>query len=129
MENRNLTTATPEELAHETVRILDNKNAQGLTLLHVTDNTIITDYFVICTGSSNTQIKAFSGELEFQLKQAGVEPRRIEGYNEASWIVMDYASVIVHIFNSESRAFYNLEKLWSDSIEVDISGLVTEKSV
>ncbi|MCL2212781.1 MAG: ribosome silencing factor [Oscillospiraceae bacterium] len=127
MENKNMTTATPEELAHEVVRILDSKNAQGLTLLHVTDNTIITDYFVICTGNSNTQIKAFAGEVEFKLKEAGLEPRRTEGYREANWVVMDYASVIVHIFNNEQRSFYNLEKLWSDAVEVDISELVTEK--
>jgi len=126
MENiKDMSNATPEELAHQAVRILDSKKAQGLSLLHVTDSTIIADYFLICTGSSNTQIKALSGELEFQLKQAGLEPRRTEGYNEASWIVMDYASVIVHIFNNDARTFYNLEKLWSDAVEVDISEIVT----
>jgi len=123
----NLSTATPLDLATTMVEILNEKNAGDLRLLHVTDQTIIADYFIICTGNSNTQIKAFAGELEFKLGEYGVKPLRTEGFSEASWIVMDFASVIVHIFNRETREFYNLERLWGDSVEVDVSGIVTEK--
>lgn len=110
-----------DDLAHDIVKILDSKKAHGLKLLRVREKTVIADYFVICTGNSNTQIRALSGELEEKLGEKGIVQDRIEGYNEANWIIMDYGSVIVHIFNREMRSFYNLEKLWSEAVEIDIS--------
>ncbi len=114
----------PLELAKLAVRVLDSKKARGIKLLRVSEKTIIADYFILCTGTSNTQLRALSGELEEELRKSGIEPGHIEGYNEASWIIMDYASVIVHIFNRETRNFYNLEKLWSEAEEIDISGII-----
>ncbi|MBQ7500948.1 MAG: ribosome silencing factor [Clostridia bacterium] len=119
-----LTEADPDELAKAAVGILDSKKAGGITVLKVTNQTVIADYFIICTGNSNTQIKSLSDELEFKLKERGIEPKNIEGFREASWIVMDYNSVIVHIFNRELREFYNLEKLWNDAEKIDISGML-----
>lgn len=124
MENearKDLTNASPEELAGEILNILYAKKAHNLKLLHVTDNTVITDYFVIATGNSNTQIKALADELEYKTGLCGVKPKAVEGFREAIWIVLDYSSVIVHIFNRETREFYNLEKLWGDSKNIDIS--------
>ncbi|MHB1154954.1 MAG: ribosome silencing factor [Eubacteriales bacterium] len=127
MENENNKIITikegysPRELANTIIGVLDEKKANGLKLLYVENKTIIADYFIICSGTSNTQIKALANEVEFKLGEAGVYPSHIEGLNEASWILLDYASVIVHIFNSETRNFYNLEKLWKDSEEIDIS--------
>lgn len=114
----------PLELAQTIVRILDDKKAFSLKLLHVEKQTVLTDYFVICSGTSNTQIKSLCGEVEHKLSEKGVAPMGIEGYNEASWIVLDYGSVIVHIFNRETRNYYNLEKLWADSTDVDIKQLL-----
>lgn len=114
----------PEDLLRAVVRILDSKKARGLKVLRVAGKTVIADYFVLCTGTSNTQLRALSGELEERLAEVGVHPGHIEGYNEANWIIMDYASVIVHIFDRETRSFYNLEKLWGDSEEVDIESLL-----
>lgn len=114
-----------EGMAHVIVRELDQKRAGGIKLLHVEDQTILADYFVLATGHSNTQLRALSGYVEEKLKESGVEPLHTEGYNEASWIVMDYAGVILHLFTPETRQFYNLEKLWSASQEVDISSLLT----
>ncbi|MCL2518789.1 MAG: ribosome silencing factor [Oscillospiraceae bacterium] len=111
---------TPKELADKIIEILDNKKANNIKLLHVEKQTIIADYFIICTGNSNTQIRALSGEVEKEMKLIGIEPKNIEGFNEASWILLDFSSVIVHIFNRETRNFYNLEKLWHDSTEIDI---------
>ncbi|MBE6638382.1 MAG: ribosome silencing factor [Ruminococcaceae bacterium] len=122
-----LSNAEPLTIAKKLISILDEKDAKGIKLLHVEDQTILCDYFIICNGNSNTQIKSYAGELEYKMGLCGVDPRSIEGYAEATWVVMDYGSVIVHIFNRETRMFYNLEKLWSDSTEVDISDLVTEK--
>lgn len=116
----------PEDLLRAVVRVLDSKKARGLKVLRVADKTVIADYFVMCTGTSNTQLRALSGELEERLAEVGVYPGHIEGYNEASWIIMDYASVIVHIFDRETRNFYNLEKLWGDAEEIDIDSLLVD---
>ena len=116
----------PRALAETVIRLLDGKRARGLKLLHVEEKTTLADYFVICNGTSNTQLRALSAEVEEKLMEQGIEPLHIEGYNEATWILMDYGSVLVHIFNPETRNFYNLEKLWNDATEIDISSLLTE---
>lgn len=124
---KKLTHTQPLELATEIVNILYNKKAHNIKLLHVMDQTTITDYFVICTGNSNTQIKALADELDMKTSEKGLPPSSMEGFSEASWIVMDYASVIVHIFNRESREFYNLEKLWNDSQVIDIEQYIKKE--
>ena len=124
---RKYDTSTPEALANSIVKILDEKLAGDIRLLHVTEKTIIADYFVICTGRSSTQIRALSGDVEFALSECGVDPGHIEGYAEGNWICMDYHSVIVHIFSEENRATYRLEKLWEDAEEVDIKDALTER--
>ena len=101
-------------LAVKVARILDNKKAQGLSVIEVSDITEIADYFVICTGNSSTQVKAFADEVEFMLKQEGIMPGHIEGHQGRSWIVMDYHSVVIHIFDPEARDFYDLESRWQD---------------
>ena len=122
-----MTDAEPIDIAKKMISILDEKDAKGIKLLHVEDQTVLCDYFIICNGNSNTQIKAYAGELEYKMELAGIQPRSMEGYAEATWIVMDYGCVIVHNFNRETRMFYDLEKLWSDSTEVNIDELLTEK--
>ena len=116
----------PAELAGRIVNELSKTKAGGLKLIHVENQTIIADYFVICTGTSNTQIRALANNLEVKLGEEGVYPAHIEGLDEATWVLLDYHSVIVHIFNSETRRFYNLEKLWADGAEVDISKYIEE---
>lgn len=124
---KDLTSAAPEELAAAIVNTLYTKKAHNIKMLHVTDRTIIADYFVIATGNSNTQIKALADELDYKIGLSGVNPQSIEGFSEASWIVLDYASVIVHIFNRDTREFYNLEKLWGDSENVDVNQYIEDK--
>lgn len=122
MDNENK--MTPREMAEEIVKILDSKKARDIKALYVEEQTILADYFVICCGNSNTQIRALAGEVEEKLKEMGIEPHHIEGYNEASWTILDYGCVIVHVFSREAREFYKLEKLWSDSENIDISSLL-----
>ncbi len=124
---KDLSTATPEELAGAIINILYTKKAHNLKMLHVTDQTVIADYFIIATGNSNTQIKALADELDYKTGLSGLKPQSIEGFAEASWIVLDYASVIVHIFNRDTREFYNLEKLWGDSESVDVAKYIEIK--
>ncbi len=113
--------ASSEEIARAAAEVLDSMKARDIKLLRVSDKTVMTDYFVICSGTSNTQIKALSGEVEYRLGERGVLPLHIEGYETGTWIAMDYAHVMVHIFNREQRDFYKLEKLWGDACEVPLN--------
>ena len=118
-----LTGAEPQELAHAIFDVLDAKKGQKIKVLHVVDQTVITDNFVICTGNSNTQVKALAGEVEFKLGLRGVDPVHFEGRDGGGWIVLDYSSVIVHIFSRENRDFYQLEKLYGDAEEITFVGI------
>lgn len=118
---KNLQFATPLDLAGAMIGELSKTRAANMKMLHITDQTIIADYFIICTGNSNTQIRAIANTLEYKMGEMNVYPAHIEGLDEATWVLLDYGSVIVHIFNSETRRFYNLEKLWADGAEIDIS--------
>ncbi len=113
-----LANAAPEELAHAVFDVLDAKKAQNIKVLRVNDQTIITDYFVICTGNSSTQVKSLGGEVEYKLGLREVDPLHYEGRDNNSWVVLDYSSVIVHIFNRENRDFYKLDKLYGDAEEI-----------
>ncbi|MBE6602226.1 MAG: ribosome silencing factor [Ruminococcaceae bacterium] len=115
--------ATPEELAHAIFDILDAKKGQKIKVLRVHDQTVITDYFVICTGNSSTQVKSLAGEVEYKLGLRGVDPLHFEGRDNNGWIVLDYSSVIVHIFSRENRDFYQLEKLYGDATEIAFVGI------
>ena len=124
---QNVNTALePLELAQNFVMILDANKAGQIKLLRVNDSTVMTDYFVICTGNSNTHIKSLSGEVEFKLGEMGIHPLGNDGYDSGIWIVMDYESVMVHIFNREQRDFFKLEKLWADAEDISIENIVTE---
>ena len=113
------------KLAEFIIAILDSKKARDLKLLHVEAQTVITDYFVICTGTSRTQIRALADEIEFKLEPYGIKPSHTEGADAGTWVLQDFGSVIVHLFNQESREFYKLEKLYQDTREEDISDLIT----
>ena len=118
--------ATPEQEAQFIVSVLDSKKAKNIKLLHVEKQTVIADYFVICTGTSRTQIKSLADEVEYKMSENGIEPLHIEGGRGDSWILLDYGAVIVHVFGNDARAFYDLEKLYDGTTEQDISGLITE---
>ncbi len=116
----------PKEIAEMIVKVLDARKGHDIKLLHVTEKTVLADYFVICGGNSSTQVKGLSDEVEYKLGLEGVTPTHIEGHDSASWVLLDYSSVIVNVFTPDARSFYNLEKLWSEAEEVDISHLLTE---
>jgi len=117
---------TPLGLAEYIVKVLDAKKARDIKLLHVEKQTVITDYFVICTGNSRTQIRALADEIEFKLSAYEILPSHTEGADTGTWVLQDFDSVIVHIFNSEARDFYKLDKLYADTTEQDISDLLTQ---
>ena len=100
-----------------------DKKAQHIKVLKTAEQTVLADYFVICNGTSSAHIKALVGEVDKQLSEAGEPPIRREGLRSDIWVLMDFGSVIVHIFTEEARKFYNLERLWSDSTEIDPAAL------
>lgn len=95
------------------VSAVENKKGEDLTILEMDRNSgAFTDYFVVCTGTNPRQIQAISDEIEIRLKQAGVRPNSIEGYNQAEWVLLDYLDFVVHVFSARARQFYDLERLW-----------------
>ena len=110
---------TTLDRAKQIAALIDNKKGEEVRVLQIGTLTTIGDYFVVATGTSTTQVKALADEVEEKLSAEGLEPKRIEGYQSASWILLDYYDVIVHIFLKEAREFYALERLWSDAPEID----------
>ncbi|MDE6679039.1 MAG: ribosome silencing factor, partial [Ruminococcus sp.] len=100
---------------------------EDVQALKVTDLTILADYFIIVNGTSNTHARTLADEVEFQLSQQGIEPQRRESDTGNTWIILDYADILVHIFDKTQRKFYNLEGLWAAANPVDISGLVIKE--
>lgn len=112
---------TTYEQAIKIAEILDKKIAQDIKVIEITDVTILADYMVIATGRSSTQVKALADEVEFRMDELGVSVNHIEGHRSNSWILLDYVDIIVNVFNEEARDFYDLERLWQDGREIDIS--------
>ena len=113
-EIKSLVGAEPEELANAIAEILDNKKAKDVKIIAVGDKTIIADYFVLANGNSSTHVRSLADEVEYKLGLAGVDPLRMEGRDGNNWIVIDYSSVLVHVFDREAREYYNLDKLYTD---------------
>lgn len=118
--------ATPEEIAKYAVTVLDSKKARNIRLLHTEQQTILADYFVICNGTSSTQIRSLADEVEYKLSLCGITPSHTEGKGNGGWVLIDYGCVLVHVFSRDAREFYNLEKLYEGTSEQDISELLTE---
>ena len=116
---------TDMEILKEIVRVLDKKKARDIKAIEIAEHSIVADYFVICSGTSNTHVKSLADEIEYELKEQGVTPYHIEG-KATGWILLDYSSVLVHVFTGETREYYNIERLWQDAREIDISDVVTE---
>lgn len=108
-----------EKLALKIAGILDSKKARDIKILNINEKTIIADYFVIAMGTSTTQVNSLAGEIEFKLKtEDNIDPARTEGAGSGTWVLLDYNSVIVHVFGREAKEFYKLDKLWADCEEV-----------
>ena len=110
---------TPAEIAAVAAKALEDKKAKDIKVLKTAEQTILADYFVICNGTSAPHIKALVDEVDKQLSLAGEPPVRREGLRSDIWVLMDFGSVIVHVFTDEARKFYDLERLWSDAQSVD----------
>ena len=120
----------PKELALMAAKALSDKKGKEIQVLEIADLTTLADYFVIATGSSNTQINALIDSVEKVLtEEAGEEPLHREGYRGGTWVLLDYGCIAVHVFNAEAREFYDLERLWRDGKNVDLTGVVDDDSI
>ncbi len=111
------------EILRIAANALNEKKAQNLSALKVDDLTVLTEYFLLCTATSSTHVRALADEVEFKLTEAGLEPHHIEG-KSTGWILLDYNSVIVHVMSREAREFYNLDKMWSDGTPLDLNTIL-----
>ena len=122
-----MTEITPKELMETIVSVADSKKARDIVVMQVTGQTTLTDYFVIMTGTSNTHIRALGDEIELQVKERlQVLPHHREGVT-SNWVLVDYNSVVVNIFQKDAREMYALERLWSDGTRIDISNLTVKE--
>ena len=102
---------------------LEDKKAENIKLIDISEISTVADYFIITNGSNRSQIQALSDNVQEKLAVNGIHPKNIEGYNTANWILLDYSDILIHIFDKESRGFYDLERIWRDGIFVDIDAL------
>lgn len=118
---------TPKETALLLAKALDSRKGINIKVLETGHLTTLADYFVLCSATSSTQIRALSEACEKAMKeQAGEDPHHVEGHRGGTWVLLDFSAVVVHIFNEEAREFYDLERLWSDATPVDISDILVE---
>ena len=108
------------EMTSLAIKALEDKKGNDIRVLDIQDVSIIADYFIIASGSNRNQVQTMADNVEEVLGRAGYEPRQLEGYGTATWILMDYNDIIVHIFSEEDRLFYDLERIWRDGKNVDI---------
>lgn len=118
---------TSQQMAEKIVEVLANKIGRDLKLLKIDAITVLADYFIICTAGSSTQIKSLCDEVEAVMEENGERILHREGHRAGGWVLLDYGCVVVHIFMEEARAFYGLERLWADGVEIDISSFVGER--
>ena len=117
---------TEREMVGTAVKALDSKKGKDIRVLYTADQTTLADYFIICNGTSNTQVKALADAVEEAMSQQGEEPHHVEGHRGGQWTLLDYSRVVIHVFTEEAREFYSLERLWSDAAPVDVSQYLTQ---
>ena len=111
---------TSYELAVVLAKALDSKKGNDIKVLKTEGLTTLADYFVLCTATSSTQVKAMSDACEEAAEKIGEPAHHIEGHRDGAWLLMDFSSVVVHVFTDEARKFYDLERLWGDAQEIEI---------
>lgn len=115
---------TSFDAAMALAKALDDKKGVDIKVLRTEELTTLADYFVICSATSSTQVKALSENCEKVMDEAGEPAHHVEGHRGGTWVLLDFSSVVVHVFTDEARKFYDLERLWGDAQVVDISAIV-----
>lgn len=116
---------TSLEKAKKIAEILDRKKAIDIVGIETKELTVVSDYFIVASGTSNTHVRSLADEIDDEMNKLGVEVDHIEG-RATGWILLDYNDVLVHVFQPESREYYNIERLWNDAARLDLSDVLTE---
>lgn len=111
------------EMTKLAIAALEDKKAEDIRIIDITEVSVLADYFIIASGSNTSQIQALTDSVEEKLGRAGYHMKQVEGYDSANWVLMDFGDIIVHIFDKENRLFYNLERIWRDGKAVELSEL------
>ena len=119
---------TAKEVALQVTKALDEKKGIDIKLLRIDEVSSLADYFVICTGSVNTHVKTLCDYAEYTMEQLGEPMLGREGHRGNSWELLDFGSVVVHVFTDEARKFYDLERLWADAEVVDLKDIIIEEN-
>ena len=117
-----------KEMATAIVKTMDNKKGQDIRLLRTADITVLAEYFAICTATSPTHVKTLTEEIDHIMSELGEPPLRREGHRGGSWVLLDFGCVIVHVFMDEARKFYDLERLWHDAENVDLTDILASEN-
>ncbi|MCH5344751.1 MAG: ribosome silencing factor [Acetatifactor sp.] len=117
MENKSL------EMAKLAIAALEEKKAEDIRVIDISQVTVIADYFIIAGGSNRNQIQALCDNVQETMGKAGFPEKQVEGYDTANWVLIDFGDVIVHIFDKENRLLYDLERIWGDGKQVEIDTL------
>lgn len=108
------------EMVQLTISALEDKKAEDIKVIDISQISVLADYFIIASGSNKSQIQALCDTVEEKLGKAGYPPKQMEGYANANWVLLDFGDIIVHIFDRENRLFYDLERIWCDGKLVDL---------
>lgn len=115
---------TDSSILQLAVQAMDDKRAENIVALNMKGVSLIADYFVICHGNSDKQVQAIADEVKDVAQEQGVEIKRLEGFDQARWVLIDLGDIVVHVFHKDERLYYNLEKLWGDAPVVQLEGVL-----
>jgi len=120
---------TPKEIAYEATKALDSQKGRDIRLMKVDRVSSLADYFLICTGTSNTHVRTLCDCAEVTLERLGETMLGREGHRGNSWELLDFGTIVIHVFTQEAREYYNLERLWADAEQVDLSQILLPDSI
>ena len=112
-----------KEMAKLAYQALDEKKAEDIKVIDISEISVLADYFIIANGTNESQVRALVENVEEQLSKAGYEPKQREGYGLGNWVLLDFGNIIVHVFDKENRLFYDLERIWRDGKSIDVDNL------
>jgi len=117
---------TIKEYVNTVIKALEDKKAEDVTVIDIHEISVLADYFIIANGTNINQVQALADNVSQELAKNGCQTKQTEGYQNANWILMDYHDFIVHIFDRESRSFYDLERIWADGKTIDAKDFLNE---
>ena len=118
-----MTLKQSKEMAQKAFHALEDKKAKDICILDISAVSVLADYFLIASGSNRNQVQAMVDNVQEELHKAGFDPRQVEGYQTANWVLLDYGDIIIHIFDEENRLFYDLERIWRDGALIQAEDL------